>query len=301
MPSSKHNRQLPDTRTPVYIDILPESSSRSSSSSSRSCSPSSPYESPQCDTAFQPSSSTPRRMRDIDPTVTFVSPSGVIGKSSYIILLDGAPIHSEDTKLDCIGPYFTDSINPSDDGPLLYSTALVPKYWEILCKSPDPTMYSIIQEVYRAPDPPAASPARSSGRPRPVLIFSATYHFRYPVPVCTPPSSVAPHSTYQANSPITAHNTHTYSDLIDPICPQNHPFFPSLESDQEAFHEYSTQNQLYEQFVLNVSLGDFSLDDFSIDDFIMNIHDSSEATSKEMMAHSSFSSFPKDICNYVSN
>jgi transcriptional enhancer factor len=72
-------------------------------------------------------------MRDIDPTVTFVSPSAVIGKSSYIVLLDGAPIHSEDTKLECVGPYFA---NSSTDGPLLYGTPLVPKYWETLCKSP---------------------------------------------------------------------------------------------------------------------------------------------------------------------
>ncbi|KAG2038759.1 hypothetical protein BDR03DRAFT_999128 [Suillus americanus] len=38
-------------------------------------------------------------MRDIDPAVTFVSPSVVTGKSSYINVLNDAPIHSEDTKL----------------------------------------------------------------------------------------------------------------------------------------------------------------------------------------------------------
>jgi hypothetical protein len=75
-------------------------------------------------------------MKDIDPTVTFVSPTVVIGKSSYIVLLDGAPIHSEDTKLECIGPYPTGAVNPSNDGPLLYSTTLVPKFWDTLCKSP---------------------------------------------------------------------------------------------------------------------------------------------------------------------
>ncbi|KAG1738188.1 hypothetical protein EDB19DRAFT_1636502 [Suillus lakei] len=131
MPSSRQKHPS-DTRTPVHIDILPEASSFSSSSS-RSHAPSSSYKPPQGVTASQPSSNTPRRMRDIDPTVTFVSPSAVIGKSSYIVLLDGAPIHSEDTKLECVGPYFTGS---SGDGPLLYSTALVPKYWETLCKSP---------------------------------------------------------------------------------------------------------------------------------------------------------------------
>jgi len=133
MPSSKRHNPS-DNRTPVYIDILPEANSFSSSSSSRSrVPPSSSYKPPQGVATSQPSSNSPRRMRDIDPTVTFVSPSTVIGKSSYIVLLDGAPIHSEDTKLECVGPYFTGS---SGDGPLLYSTALVPKYWETLCKSP---------------------------------------------------------------------------------------------------------------------------------------------------------------------
>jgi hypothetical protein len=134
MPPSKHS-QLPDSRTPVYIDILPESSSWSNSSSSRPCA-SSPSKSSQGAAASHPSSNTPRRMKDIDPTVTFVSPTVVIGKSSYIVLLDGAPIHSEDTKLECIGPYPTGAVNPSNDGPLLYSTTLVPKFWDTLCKSP---------------------------------------------------------------------------------------------------------------------------------------------------------------------
>jgi hypothetical protein len=135
MPSSRRNNP-PDTRTPVYIDILPDISS----SSSRSRVPTSSYKPPQSAAAPQPSSNSPRRMRDIDPTVTFVSPSAVIGKSSYIVLLDGAPIHSEDTKLECVGPYFAGS---SGDGPLLYGTPLVPKYWETLCKSPGMSCLSL--------------------------------------------------------------------------------------------------------------------------------------------------------------
>ncbi|KAG2148645.1 uncharacterized protein EDB93DRAFT_1043789, partial [Suillus bovinus] len=171
----------PDTRTPVYIDILPESNSRWSSSSSYSRNLSSLYKSHRSGIALHPSSNTPRRIRDIDPTVTFISTSVVIAKSSYIVLLDGAPIHSEDTKLECIGPYLTDSANPSDDGLLLYSTALVPRYWEFLCKSPDPTVYTILHDVYRPEDPAPYLP-RCIGRRRPVVIFSAIYYFRSPVP-----------------------------------------------------------------------------------------------------------------------
>ncbi|KAG1776315.1 hypothetical protein EV702DRAFT_1029448 [Suillus placidus] len=289
MSSSKRNH-LPDTRTPVYIDILPESSSFSSSSSSRSRAPF--YKPPQS-VAAHTSSDTPRPIWDIESTVTFVSPSTIIGKSSYIVLLDGAPIHSEDTKLDCVGPYFTGS---SGDGPLLYSTALVPKYWETLCKSADPTVYTIIQDVYRTLD--SGTPARSSGRPRPVPIFSATYHFRYSVSVRTPTSSMSPHFAYQANSQLLANTTQASPNLLDPIGPlsfQNYPVSPSFsEQWRLPSHEYSTENRLDEPFIL-----DGSLDNFCLDDFMTNIHDSPETTHNVMMAQSSSSSFPKDIRNYI--
>ncbi|KAG1760644.1 hypothetical protein EDD22DRAFT_899997 [Suillus occidentalis] len=264
MSSSKRNH-LPDTRTPVYIDILPGPSS----SSSRSRTPfSASYKPPQGVAA----SNTPRPIRDIDPTVTFVSPSTVIGKSSYIVLLDGAPIHSEDTKLECVGPYFT---------------ALVPRYWETLCRSP------VIQDVYRTPS--TGAPTRSSGRPRPVPIFSATYHFRYPVSVRTPTSSMSPHFAYQANSRFLANTISP--DLHDPMRPlsfQNHPVSPNF-SEQGRFHSYdnSTQNRLDEPFIL-----DGSLDNFCLDDFMTNIHDLPETTHNEMMAQSPSSSFSKNTRNY---
>lgn len=292
MPSSKRHNPS-DNRTPVYIDILPEANSFSSSSSSRSrVPPSSSYKPPQGVATSQPSSNSPRRMRDIDPTVTFVSPSTVIGKSSYIVLLDGAPIHSEDTKLECVGPYFTGS---SGDGPLLYSTALVPKYWETLCKSPDPTVYTIIQDVFRAPDP--AAPTGSSGRPRPVLIFSAIYHFRYSASACAPPPSISPHLVYQANSASLTNNTHAYPDFNSTrtLPFQNYAMPPGFsDPGMYQLHEYGTQNRLVEPFMLDVSM-----DNFSLDDFVNNIHDSPEATSSDLRARSSSSSFPQDIRNYI--
>ncbi|KAG1900494.1 uncharacterized protein F5891DRAFT_294658 [Suillus fuscotomentosus] len=274
MPLSRHN-QLLDTRTPVYIDILPESSSRWSSSSTL-------YQSP---IGLHPSN-TPCHMRDIDPTVTFVSTSVVIAKSSYIILLDGAPIHSEDTKLECIGPYFAGSVNPPDNNPLLYGTALVPRYWELLCKSPDPTIYTILHDVYRPTDPAPCLP-RCLGRRRPVLIFSAIYHFRYSVPVCTPPSFVTPCHPYQANPPSVINTAHAYYNSLEPVYPPRHPMHPCL-SDHESLqsHEDSSQNPLNEQFTLDSS-------------FMGNVHDLPEAISKGMMPQSSASGFPQDIHNYI--
>lgn len=193
--SALKHPQTADSRTPVYIDILPEhSQSRWVSSASpphSSASSSVPPTSPQAPSH----SGSARRMRDIDPIVTFVSPTPINGKSSYIVLLDGAPIHSEDTKLVCVGPYVSSASAPSRSpsstgsthgGPVLYNTALVPKYWDILSKAANPTLYTIIQDVYRAPDLGAASshyaggiPPAQSSRPRPVKIFSAVYHFRY--------------------------------------------------------------------------------------------------------------------------
>ncbi|KAG1735651.1 hypothetical protein EDD22DRAFT_924632 [Suillus occidentalis] len=270
----------------VYIDIWPESgsfsSSLGSSSSSRSRVPSSSL-------SKSPSLNTPRHMRDLDPTVTFVSPSVVIGKSSYIIVLDGAPIHSEDTELECIGPYSSSSVIPPGGSPLLYSTALVPKYWDILCKSPDPTMYTIIQDVYRRDPAPLG---RFSGRPRSVLIFSAKYHFRYSVPANTPSSPMTPYTAYHPNPPFHANVNRAHPNLLEPNFPRNHPSMPPnlLGQDSSQSHEDSTQSQLYMQATSGVSIGNYSS---------VNNHESYATTSKEMMARSSFSSFPKDIRNYI--
>ncbi|KAI5995327.1 hypothetical protein F5J12DRAFT_726145 [Pisolithus orientalis] len=152
-PSTSKQSQTADSRTPVYIDILPDPSSPRWSSSTHSNSPlsfsatSSPSSSSSSSIRPPGGSGPARRMRDIEPIVTFVSPTPVVGKSSYIVLLDGAPVHSEDTKLEYVGPYYspgptstsTSSSVPSppskNDRPSLYNTALVPKYWDILCKA----------------------------------------------------------------------------------------------------------------------------------------------------------------------
>lgn len=153
----------------------------------------------------------------------------------------------------------------------------------------DPTVYTIIQDVYRAPDPPAST--GSSGRPRPVLIFSAIYHFRYPASVRAPPPAIPPPIAYQSsltNNPHAYPNRALPSQYYSMSPPHSHPgmFQP---------HEYTTQNRLDEPFMLDVSLENFSLDDFMI-----NIHDSPEAPSNDVVVQSSSSSFPKDIRNYVS-
>ncbi|KAG1725010.1 uncharacterized protein EDB91DRAFT_1350895 [Suillus paluster] len=263
MSSFKRN-QLHDTRTPVYIGIFPESRSWWTPSSSHSHAPSSSlslYKSPQAVTASHPSLNAPCRMRDIDPTVTFASPSVVIAKSSYIIILDGAPIHSEDTKLECIGSCFTGSMNPSSDGPLLYRTALVPKYWEILCKSPASfRMYTVLQTQH-VPEGRQVVPA--------LFLSSRLYTTSDTQFLCAGPN-------------LPYHASH-----IKPIHPSPQTVLTLIPNHSSPFsHEDSTENQLYEQLIL----GHFSPN---------KTHHSPLTISKEIMAQPSSSSFPKDIRNYL--
>ncbi|KAG1810954.1 uncharacterized protein BJ212DRAFT_1484082 [Suillus subaureus] len=154
-------------------------------------------------------------------------------------------------------------------------------------------MYTIIQDVYRRDQAPLG---RSSGRPRSVLMFSARYHFRYSVPVFIPLSSMTPNIPYHVNTPLIANVNCLHPKLPEPNCPRNRPSMPPnlLGQDSPQSHEDSMQNQLYKQCIPDVSLGDFSLGNSMI-----NNHDSSAATSNEMVARSTFSSFPKDIRNYI--
>jgi len=157
----------------------------------------------------------------------------------------------------------------------------------IIFSPKDPTVYTIIQDVYRAPDPVPL--ARYTSRPRPVLIFSAIYHFRYPVYSRTPSSSMSPQLAYQTRPPFLPNNAHGYSDPINPIRPLPSTNYPMTQFQSQE----PTHNRLDEPFVL---------DDFSLDDFMINIHDSPEVDSKDMLPlSSSSSSFPKDIRNYVGN
>ncbi|KIJ63489.1 hypothetical protein HYDPIDRAFT_112907 [Hydnomerulius pinastri MD-312] len=296
--SSSKQRQPAESRMPVYIDILPEhprwsstayGSSRSSHAPVASSSMSSSHGS-----SFRPSDAA-RRMRDIDPTVTFVSPSPVIGKSSYIVLLDGAPVHTEDTKLEYVGPYFSSSQGQSPgDGPVLYNTALVPKYWEILCKAADPTLYTIIQDVYRAPDP---TPNQGhSQRPRSVLIFSAIYHFKYPTtsPSASTTSRVrSPLATPRADASMTSALDHqVLQDYLNPIRPM--PFqkysYPTSTPEKMRAASDLEQNVFDEPFMLDVDIEDFRFDDFTV-----NIQDSPDSTPRS----SSTAFFPKDLNTYL--
>ncbi|KAJ7895394.1 hypothetical protein B0H13DRAFT_2338885 [Mycena leptocephala] len=104
-------------------------------------------------------SERPRHLASINPTVTFMSLVPVAAQSrSTVYSEDRVPVHADTTPL-----------TPVVDAPVpgfLYSTTLVPEYWKVISESPDPTQFTIYQEVVK--DDNSA------------IVFSATYKFIYP-------------------------------------------------------------------------------------------------------------------------
>ncbi|KAH7929559.1 hypothetical protein BV22DRAFT_1029416 [Leucogyrophana mollusca] len=296
MPSIKPSikSQAPaNPRTVVHIDILPTSTtwmnqSPSAGRSSHSA-PKSPSHSHLASSSSHPSNS-PRLIRNIDPTVTFVSQSTMTAKSSYIVLLDGAPIHSEDTRLQCVGPYVPPSGMPNaSDSSLLYSTTLVPKFWETLCNSSDPTVYTIMQDVYRIAEP--TSFAEPSHRPRPLLMFSAVYHFRYPSAAASPVNR-PPRNAPKLESPVM-----TDAELQS-LCSQITPL-PFEGFGSGSSQKFGLLHDVYKGGSDAPFLVDVSLDDFNFDDFTIDLQNSPAHTSTGALVQSTSACFPTDLSNYV--
>lgn len=107
----------------------------------------------------------PRRIEAIDPTVTLLASTTMVAKSHFTVRSRAGVIHSETTTMNLVGP-----VPEGADGELLYNTKLVPNFWLEICKSPDPTQYTIIQRVVQ----------ESSNDTSP--LFSAAYQFTLPFP-----------------------------------------------------------------------------------------------------------------------
>jgi hypothetical protein len=78
-------------------------------------------------------SQQPRHLRDIDPTITFLSQSAIFAHCVFRVRMDDVLVFTERTALvsdDCSG-------NRSDDfySPRLYRSPLAPGYWERICNS----------------------------------------------------------------------------------------------------------------------------------------------------------------------
>jgi len=108
----------------------------------------------------------PRHLRDIDPTIAFLSHLVSNARSYFTVHLGDSLIFSESTTLELVDP---DGPSTSNVDGILYKTLLVPGFWETIAQSPDASQYTIIQRVV---EDPCLSPSPST-------IFSAVYKFLY--------------------------------------------------------------------------------------------------------------------------
>ncbi|KAJ3731575.1 hypothetical protein DFJ43DRAFT_370529 [Lentinula guzmanii] len=110
------------------------------------------------------SSSGPRRIKDIKPSLAFKSSfdSSIAAQSMFTIYyLDGT--YDEDQS------FLTPMMDqPAPEGATVYTCDLVPSYWHMICDNP--TAFTIDHHIIREP---------STSFDAPTTLFSATYKFRY--------------------------------------------------------------------------------------------------------------------------
>ncbi|KAF9479379.1 hypothetical protein BDN70DRAFT_894998 [Pholiota conissans] len=161
--------------TIVYIDLLPEDSQEGPSTSAWASTSQGAEERSWIERGYKVAraSQHPRRLRDIDPTVTLLSKQTTTAQSYFTVHTDDGIAFSEVTALELIDP----SAAPTADGSFLYRTSLVPGYWDTIAQSSDASQYVIIQRVVQEPSS---------------TIFSAMYKFNYvsPSSVSSPPPSL---------------------------------------------------------------------------------------------------------------
>ncbi|KAJ6523261.1 hypothetical protein DFH09DRAFT_1190690 [Mycena vulgaris] len=140
--------------TIMYIDILPAGSPDEIQSTT--------HPSPWSDAGHVVRASDhPRSLRSINPTVSFTSRSPIVSHSRFTVYSEELILHAETVPLQLVPQHVP------DDERFLYSTPLVPRYWKVILDSPDPTRFTISQEVVQEGNP--------------FIVFSATYKFSYPI------------------------------------------------------------------------------------------------------------------------
>lgn len=159
-------------------------------------------------------SQQPRPLRSIDPTVTFLSDVPIMAKSTFTVVSSGMTVFSEVTTLTSAG-----QAPNSTGGALLYSTTLVPGYWQKITESSDPTQYTITQDVVK------------DDSSSPVTMFSAVYKFTYRSKESEWPDSPAPSS---GGSDQSSDDTSTTGSTIQASV----PFDNLIPMDQVSFMDY---------------------------------------------------------------
>jgi hypothetical protein len=179
----------------VYIDILPVRSLDMIriESSSLPCS----------DTGdVTHASDYPRRLRSINPTISFTSPSRIVAYTRFTVYSEGLILHTENVPLLLLADRL------SQLSGFIYTTKLVPKYWQVLLDSPgaginfvfvsrtdtapaDPTRFTISQEVVKDSNW--------------TTLFSATYKFCYAGVRHNPPPDLSPGDITPSNRLTSLH------------------------------------------------------------------------------------------------
>ncbi|KAJ7757755.1 hypothetical protein DFH07DRAFT_458870 [Mycena maculata] len=144
------------SHTVMYIDILSEGSPEDSSIPN----PSLWSDSEGSMITVIHASDHPRRLSSIDPTVTFVSQALFTAQSRFTVYSEDLILHAETTSLVPVIDHTAQVLG------YLYKTTLVPGYWKVILESPDPTRFTIYQEVVKGDNS--------------ALVFLATYKFIYP-------------------------------------------------------------------------------------------------------------------------
>ncbi|KAI0079831.1 hypothetical protein K474DRAFT_475719 [Panus rudis PR-1116 ss-1] len=159
-------------------------------------------------TSHDPSSSgttlnTPRPLRVINPTVTFKSATPLTAQSVFKVFHNGTIVHTETTEFQlCSSSCLPQSPWSSQvECSFLYSTTLVPQYWQRLCESLDLNPYTIEQDVVTSSDTSSSESPSPSDPTRTLL--SVVYSFNmYKSSGSTPPQS--PISTSSAGGSVHA-------------------------------------------------------------------------------------------------
>ncbi|KAJ7231385.1 hypothetical protein B0H12DRAFT_209260 [Mycena haematopus] len=204
--------------TVIYIDILP----KGSPDRIRSGTSPSPWSD---DGDVIHASDHPRRLESISPTVSFTSPSPIVAHSRFTVYSEDLILHAETVPLGLVMP--DQSHQPSG---FLYTSQLVPKYWKVIVDSPDPTRFTIFQEVLKT---------ESSA-----MLFSATYKFSYENSTNISSSHSGP---YGAPIDVPTKGMPSYTG---PVSPPRHPMYNTASwnspplGPQENSHmqRYPSQN-----------------------------------------------------------
>ncbi|KAJ7103953.1 hypothetical protein B0H15DRAFT_807937 [Mycena belliarum] len=181
-------RPAPPPHTVIYIDILPPPTGAPDSLQRSSEHEHDPW--PEAGAVVH-ASPHPRALAAINPTIAFTARAPLAAHSQFSVYSGDVLLHVERAALHLLSPP-PPQADPAPPDALLYSTRLVPAYWDTILASPDPTRFTILQDVVR--DDTAAA------------VFSATYKFRYGYPPDSwlPPPTSSPalvHHHYQKPEP----------------------------------------------------------------------------------------------------